>query len=727
MANRYISAVLSFRDQMTAPMKKATSTLSNHAKTYQKLGRDITKTGKTISSVGSGLTKGITAPITAIGTASVTAFNEVDNGLDIIIQKTGATGKAYKNMESIYERVYTKIPTESENVGSAIGEINTRLGLTGKELEKASVKFLKFADLNGTDVNSAIATVTRAMGDAGIATKEYGKVLDSINAVGQASGISIDALATNLTKYGAPLRALGVDTQTAMAMFGTWEKAGVNTEIAFSGMKKAISNWGKAGKDSAVEFQKTMDEIKKAPSIASATSLAIEAFGSKAGPDLADAIKGGRFEINEMMNAIENSKGSVNKTFADTQDGIDKIKTAGNSLKLLLSQVGGVISDMVGPALEKVTSKVTDVSNRFKKLDDTTKKNIVKFASIAAAVGPVIMVFGKFTTGIGGMITKIGKFGQNLKKAGSVFKLIATPGNIAVVALLAIVAAGILVYKNWDKIKEAASKLKKTVMSAFNASGASGEKFKKVFINAKDTISSAVKAIGPTIGTIVKYLKPVISFLSKNFFRAIKVGFAGAVGFVSGFASGVIDYVGGVKNAFKGLGEFISGVFAGDSKKALNGLKTFFKGWGTAVVAIFKTPVNGIIGMINSAIGAINKLKIDIPNWVPKFGGKTFKIDIPKIPMLYRGTAYWKGGITSINERGGEIVDLPRGTRVYPNDESIRMARQEGGKKIVITIPKLADAIIVREEADIDKFVNKLAAKLQNIVDNGGAVIGSVA
>lgn len=73
---------------------------------------------------------------------------------------------------------------------------------------------------------------------------------------GQKSGISIDTLTANLAKYGAPMRALGIDTKTSIAMFAGWEKAGVNTEIAFSGMKKAISNWGAAGKDSTVEFKR---------------------------------------------------------------------------------------------------------------------------------------------------------------------------------------------------------------------------------------------------------------------------------------------------------------------------------------------------------------------------------------------------------------------------------------------------------------------------------------
>ena len=53
------------------------------------------------------------------------------------------------------------------------------------------------------------------------------------------------------------MRALGFDTASSIAVFSQWEKCGVNTEIAFSGMKKAISTWSAEGKDARVEFQKT--------------------------------------------------------------------------------------------------------------------------------------------------------------------------------------------------------------------------------------------------------------------------------------------------------------------------------------------------------------------------------------------------------------------------------------------------------------------------------------
>ena len=97
---------------------------------------------------------------------------------------------------------------------------------------------------------------------------------------------------------------------------------------------------------------------------------------------------------------------------------------------------------------------------------------------------------------------------------------------------------------------------------------------------------------------------------------------------------------------------------------------------------------------------------------------------MPTIPMLYKGTNNWQGGAAIIHDRGGEIVDLPRGSRVYPHDKSIEMARREGAQSgsgaITINIQKLADKIEVRSDEDIDRIAEALAYKLKKIAFNTG-------
>lgn len=374
-----------------------------------KLGKISEKADK----IGNVLTVGVTVPVTAAAGAMVGAMDQVDEGLDTVITKTGATGTAAQELDAVYREVASNIPAEFGDIGAAVGEINTRLGFTGDKLKVASEDFLKFAKINGTDVNTSVQLVTRAMGDAGIESNNYKSVLDMLTVAAQKSGISIDSLTTNLAKYGAPMRALGIDTQTAIAMFAGWEKAGVNTEIAFSGMKQAISAWSAEGKDATKEFSKTMDAIKSAPDISGATAIAIEAFGKKAGPDLADAIKGGRFEVDEYIQALQSAGGTVDNTYGAIVDEVDDSQLAMQRLKLAMHDTGETIAKSVGPVLLDLVENIEDVFEWFGNLDKGTQQTILKFIAFAAAAGPVTKVIGGIA---GGTKTAVSGLG-NLTKA----------------------------------------------------------------------------------------------------------------------------------------------------------------------------------------------------------------------------------------------------------------------------------------------------------------------
>lgn len=372
-------------------------------------GQKIDGVGNKLGKMGMTLTKTVTPAVAGMAALAIKTFDEVDEGADIVIKKTGATADAAVELEEVYENVAGNVAGSFEDVGNAVGEINTRFGFTNKELEEASEKFLKFAKINDIDVNTAVQKVSRYMGDASIESSKYGEVLDDLTSVAQASGISIDALAEMLTKYGAPMRALGLSTKESIAIFAGWEKAGVNTEIAFSGMKKAISNWGKAGKDSSKEFKKTMEEIEKCPNIAKATTKAIEVFGAKAGPDLADAIKGGRFEYTEFLKILENSNGILEETYTNIMDETDEAQVSMKKLKVEFSKIGKEILETAYPAVEDILKEVSELIKKFNNLDPQLKTNILKFTAFGAALGPVVKTGSTLISGVGKGISSAGK------------------------------------------------------------------------------------------------------------------------------------------------------------------------------------------------------------------------------------------------------------------------------------------------------------------------------
>ncbi len=421
-------------EEVNDKLKSGAAQIEEYAGKIEKLGSKMTDAGKK-------MTVGVTTPIMGIGAAGIKAAMELDEGYDTIIAKTGATGDALQGLNDVADRVYGSMPFEMQDVGTAVGEINTRFGSTGDELEDLTRKFLKFADVNGADVNNSIRLVARAMGDAGIPTEKTGEILDKLTVAEQASGIEMEKLTENLAKYGAPMRALGIDTDKSIAIFAGWEKAGVNTEIAFSGMKKAIGTWGKEGKNATEEFEKTLKAIESAPDIATATSMAIEVFGQKAGPDLADAIKGGRFEYQDFLQLIQDSTGIVSQTFEEQQDPWDEWKTTMHDLKLAGAELGGVLLETLNPIIQEVSGKVKEFSEWFRNLDEDQQKTIVTIGLAVAAIGPLLVVFGSvfgsISKIIGGSQSLIGLLVKGGPKVVDVFKTV----GVGAKALWGILAA----------------------------------------------------------------------------------------------------------------------------------------------------------------------------------------------------------------------------------------------------------------------------------------------
>lgn len=227
-----------------------------------------------------------------------------------------------------------------------------------------------------------------------------------------------------------------------------------------------------------------------------------------------------------------------------------------------------------------------------------------------------------------------------------------------------------------------------------------------------DVIGSVFGWIADKIGTVAKFVSSSI----KLSFSAIKIVIETASRNISIIVEGVIT-------TFEGITTFISGVFEGDWSKAWEGVKMTFEGVFGGIKDIGKNIINGLIDFINLGIGKINSISFSTPDWMPGIGGKTFSMNIPEIPKLFTGTRNWGGGIAMIHDRGGEIVDLPQGSRVYPHDKSVDMARKEGAAAAGgcnITINKLADKIEVRNDSDIDRIAEALALRLQKVMLNMG-------
>ena len=184
---------------------------------------------------------------------------------------------------------------------------------------------------------------------------------------------------------------------------------------------------------------------------------------------------------------------------------------------------------------------------------------------------------------------------------------------------------------------------------------------------------------------------------------------------VSGALLGAFDIVTSVVNTaigvLGGLIDFITGVFTGDWALAWSGVASIFTSIFDGIKGVCEGVMYGIKSAINGIIDGINSISVDIPEWVPMYGGQHFGVNIP---YLAHGTDDWRGGPAVINERGGEIVELPSGSRVIPHDQSVRAAYSMGAASqrsgdIHINI----SGVTITNGQDVKDFARRIAEQIQ--------------
>ena len=415
------------------------------AKQFEETGKKIQEVGKKISDVGQGLTTHVTAPIVAVGGAAMAAFNEVDSAYDTVIKKTGATGDAVQGLYDIVDNLATSIPTDFETAGSAVGEVNTRFGLTGHALERLSGQFVKFAKLNDTDVSSSVDEVQKALSAFGLGAGSAEALLNQLNATGQATGVSVDTLTAGLIQNGAAFQEMGLDINQSVAMMGELEKSGANGETVMQGLRKALKSAAKDGKPLNEALAELQDKIENGSEGMDGLTAAYEVFG-KSGDQIYSAIKNGSLDFRNFGDSADNAAGSINSTFKETLSPMDEWKMTLNELKLAGADLGATLGEILLPIVQKAGDVVKSLREKWESLSPEQQKMIEQVALAIAVIGPIVSIIGSIIMGIGGLITAVGTITAVLGIGVGAFV-----GIIAIITK--VIAIIVLCITHWDDIK----------------------------------------------------------------------------------------------------------------------------------------------------------------------------------------------------------------------------------------------------------------------------------
>lgn len=488
---------------------------------FKEVGSKLDSIGEKMSSFGADLTKNVTGPILAVGAASLKAFDEVDGAYDTLIEKTGATGEALKGMQNIIDNIATTMPTSFDTAAQAVGEVNTRFGATGKQLEELSSAFIKFSELNNTDVSNSIDNVQKALSSYGLGAEDAIALLDRMNKVGQDTGVSVEKLASGIVSNGTAFQELGLNIDEAVTFMGQLEKSGANSETVLNGMRKALKNATTEGKPLNEALSELQSTIENGTDSMDGLTAAYEIFG-KSGDQIYGSIKNGTINFEELAGAMDSASGSVADTFAATIDPVDELQQHMNELKLVGTDIANTMMPTIEKALTKFSEIIKSISEAWGSMSEGQKDFVVKLAGIAAAVGPIVAVAGKLVTFIASVGTSIGTIigwlapiGTALSGIGAVITgtlLPAIGGIIAAIlpflpiiaGVAAAIAGVILVVRNWGEITDWITE-KWTIFKEFISEAI--EKIGEVFVAAHVKIGNAVLKLVKSIDDHMRMLK----------------------------------------------------------------------------------------------------------------------------------------------------------------------------------------------------------------------------
>lgn len=691
--------------------------LASGTRRMEEFADKMDNAGDKMTSVGKTLSTKVTAPITALGGLAIKSAMDLDEGYDTIITKTGATGDALEGLNEVADSVFSNMPVDMENVGIAVGEVNTRFGSAGEELEKLSEKFLQFSEINGIDLNNSIGTVDKIMTQFGVDTSKTGEILGILTARSQETGIATDQLMSVVSTNSSTFKELGFSVEESINMLALFEKNGVDSSTAMTGLKKSISNMAKEGIPASEALGQVIDSIKNATTETEAINKASEIFGTKGAVEMVSAIRDGRFSLDELSDSMANYSGLVQQTYEETLDPWDQIKQAMNNVKLAGSDLAGSIFETLAPIMDQVTAKVQELTTWFQSLDDSTKNQIVTIGIVAAAIGPLTMLLGGVVNGISSIVRGangvIQLFTTGLPNAckfvsgamDGLWKLMAAnPIGTVITIIGLLVGAFIYLWNNceefrqfwldlWENIKEITKQVVDAVSNFFKQLWAnikdifSGIKDTAVSVwnNIKETISSVVNGIQDTVTTILTSIRDKFSEIWNGIKTTVTT-------LINGIRTTITDGISRAKDSLS---------------NTLNAIKEKFQTIFDKAKNIVKSAIDKIRGFFNFSWSLPH---IKLPHF--SISGK-FSLNPPSIPH-FGVSWYAKGG----------ILNKPT---IFGMSGNNLLGGGEAGKEAVLPIHTLKDYIREENMANNGILVGAIKEALSelNLVAENNIYIGN--
>lgn len=697
---------------------------------------------------------GIIEASVASGEDMATTSDVITSALNIWNLKTGDVAENTQHVADVVQMAANVSKLGMADFGLAMQYAGAPAAALGVNIEELSTAMAIMSN-NGIEASTIGTSLRSTMSRLASPPKEAAAAIDQLGLHLQNADGSFVGITEAISQMREAMDGM-TDTQQvgiAKAIAGEDAFSGLLALIktspeAYKEVEDSIKNSTGSSHEAYVKMQNTLKGSINAMKSA-VESLAIS-FGSTLAPSVktaADAIK----SIADFLGGLSPAARSVVANIALSVVGftafsfvMSKVLKAGGSMIMMYSRIGNVLKggretnlllrySVLGVRsafiqLSGTASKVMGVlrngmnigswRSALTFLGTTGASGLSKIGSAAAQAGTkVMMMIRSFSmiTMLSGTKNAVLGFGRALLTIGRVgIGAMLSPVGIAI---MAIAGAAYILYNHWDKVAPFFTSMWTEIQNAFSVAWQAISPALEGVGNAWSRLVNAFNSQGTTLNRLAH----IIEFLASILGGVLIAGIIAAADIFTGVFVSAIEIVSSIVSAaigvFGGLIDFITGVFTGDWSLAWQGVVEIFSSIFGGIKGICSGVLDGIRAAINAVINGINSISVDIPDWVPGVGGQHFGVNIP---TLYTGTSNFSGGPAVINDRfGGEIVDLPSGTRIIPHDQSVQQAYKMGsmsggfGGDININISNANFANTGDEKREIKRIASEIFFELE--------------
>ena len=637
---RVISTCIQFIDAFSNPSKQTIANMRKMANEAKAAGKSIQSAGNTIQNAGKSLTKTVTAPIAGVGIAAIKTAADYESAMSNVKAITGATGNDFKKLEKLGKDLGASTAWSAKECAEAM-QYTGMAGWTAADNVAGLKGILDLASASGTDLARTSDIMTDAISAFGYKASDSAKFADTMTKACTSANVSVETLGESYKYCGAICGTMNYSVEEITTSLAAMGNMGIKGSQAGTTLKNAISNMAAPTKN----MKAAMDDLKisitnqdgsmkswgdviknlqtsfKGLTQDQQAAYAKQLFGKESMAGMLAIINTSTKDYNALSDAIKNSGGAANEA-AQTQ--LDNLNGQLTLLKSALEGAAITIGDKLTPYVKTAVGWVQKATDWFNSLSDAQVTSIMKWAGIAAAIGPCILIFGKVVTGVGKAVSIFGRISGAVAKAGSVMALITSPAGIVIGVLAAIAVAAVLVVKNWDKIKPVIMNVKAWFVDTFGGTIKQAiNGFKTVFTAAMN----GVKSIMPSVGQFIK--------------NGIAAAMPAVQAIVSALKTMLPAAVETIKTVIQAILPIIQTIVATLSKilpKAIETVKAVIKSITPVIQTVIGVVVKVAPIIASTFVSVLQKL-----NPVIKTIGNVIKAVIPVIGKLFSNTLSFVG------------------------------------------------------------------------------------